>query len=1210
MLRKLLALLLVGLSTFAYAQVRPGSLKGTVIDKATGETIPTANVVIEQDGAIIAGGATDFDGKFHIKPIPAGSYTVKISFTGYATNQTNGVLIEPNKITNHNVSLEEESAVLGDVVVIEYVVPLIDGNKTGKTTTGDDIVNMAVRDVASIAAQTAGVYQADEGSALSVRGGRASSTDVYIDGIKVRGSSSLPQSAIEQQTVITGGVPAQYGDATSGIISVTTRGPSPIYRGGFEAFTSEPFDSYGNNLIGFNLSGPLWKKPNSTTPVAGFRLTGEYQSRRDAFPSAVDLYKVKDSKLAEIEANPLQPSGGGQGVNQSAEFLRFSDLEKIDHRLNAQRKDLRLQGNVRIQTSKTTSLTLGGSFTRVQSNNYSFTSSLMNYNNNSESISTDWRVFGRFQQSFGNQEEESNSLIKNAFYNIQIDYTQNNGLTQDKNHEDNIFRYGHIGKFETLRRRAYNPGSAEDENGNVLSGWEQVVFQDTAVIFTPGPYNPVLANYTSQVYDFIEQGFVTGTTNNLTGISAAGGLRNGDGPTSIYNLWTNVGAVQAGYSKSENQQFRLTASGSADIGDHSIIIGAEFEQRIDRGYSVATTGMWQRMRQLANQHILQLDLDNPVFVRDENGVFLDTINYNRNIDLASQGTFDRNLRLALGLDPNGDDFINIDEYDPDVFSLNMFSADELINEGGGSFVSYFGYDYTGERTSNNVRFEDFFLPGEKLIAPFQPIYMAGYIQDQFSYEDLVFNIGVRVDRYDANQRVLRDQYVLYPTYTAGELSGTVLSGENIPQSVGDDYVVYVDDYTDPNAIVGFRNGDDWYDAQGVRVDNPEDIANATADGRINPFLVNPDQPNQGAEGLTESFKDYEPQINVMPRISFNFPISDEALFFAHYDVLTERPDGFSRANPLDYLNLSLGVAGSINNPDLKPQKTVDYEIGFTQALNKRSSLTISAFYRELRDYIQATSVVQAFPQTYITRQNLDFGTVKGFSVAYDLRRTNNVSINANYTLQFADGSGSSSSSNINLAASGNPNLRTINPLNFDQRHNITLTVDYRFASGRNYTGPVWFGKKVLEQFGANFVFNLGSGTPYSKRARVTPIGGGGSAVIDGSINGSRLPWQFRIDARVSKSFAVKFSKDEKKRPSNLEVYIQANNLLNTLNVLSVYPFTGNPDDDGFLSSPQAVNTINTVTNAAAFVDLYNIRVNNPGAYSLPRRITLGVNFSF
>ena len=34
---------------------------------------------------------------------------------------------------------------------------------------------------------------------------------------------------------------------------------------------------------------------------------------------------------------------------------------------------------------------------------------------------------------------------------------------------------------------------------------------------------------------------------------------------------------------------------------------------------------------------------------------------------------------------------------------------------------------------------------------FNPIYTAGYIQDKFKINDLLFNIGLGIDNYDANQ---------------------------------------------------------------------------------------------------------------------------------------------------------------------------------------------------------------------------------------------------------------------------------------------------------------------------------------------------------------------------------------------------------------------------------------------------------------------------
>ena len=96
-----------------------------------------------------------------------------------------------------------------------------------------------------------------------MRGSRENATSYYVDGIKVRGAIGVPTSGIEQITVVTGGLPAQYGDATGGIISVTTKGPSNKFFGGLEVESSSLFDKYNYNLVGFGLSGPILKKRNT-----------------------------------------------------------------------------------------------------------------------------------------------------------------------------------------------------------------------------------------------------------------------------------------------------------------------------------------------------------------------------------------------------------------------------------------------------------------------------------------------------------------------------------------------------------------------------------------------------------------------------------------------------------------------------------------------------------------------------------------------------------------------------------------------------------------------------------------------------------------------------------------------------------------------------------------------------------------------------------
>ena len=322
MLRKIyLIATLVLTSSLAMAQT--GSLKGVITDAMSGESIPFANLIAEKNGSQIAGTTTDFDGNFTIKPLEPGTYTIKATFVGYGTVEVTGVIVSANKITFQDLKLQQGVAI-GEVKVIAYKKPLLDqDNLSGETKTAEEIVALPTRNIASVAASTAGIYQKDEGDAVNVRGSRSDATEYYVDGIKVRGSMGVPTSGIEQITVITGGVPAQYGDATGGIISITTKGPSNKMFGGVEFETSSLFDSYNYNLLGFALSGPILKKRNTDgskgSSVIGYFLAGELRSVDDTDPSAIGRWKVKDDVLADLQANPFKIA-----PNASAGFLSRS----------------------------------------------------------------------------------------------------------------------------------------------------------------------------------------------------------------------------------------------------------------------------------------------------------------------------------------------------------------------------------------------------------------------------------------------------------------------------------------------------------------------------------------------------------------------------------------------------------------------------------------------------------------------------------------------------------------------------------------------------------------------------------------------------------------------------------------------------------------------------------------------------------------------
>jgi hypothetical protein len=612
-------------------------------------------------------------------------------------------------------------------------------------------------------------------------------------------------------------------------------------------------------------------------------------------------------------------------------------------------------------------------------------------------------------------------------------------------------------------------------------------------------------------------------------------------------------------------------------------------------------------RQYANYHNQELNTDDPSYFNNGTYTYIDY----SNLVGTGQFEFDYNLRTALGLDPNGTDFVNTDGLSPDFLTVDMFGASDLLNSGN-NVVTYFGYDHRGNLLSRKPSLDDFFSERYTLgdgsyytraVGAFEPVYISGYVMDKFAFDDLIFNVGLRIDRYDANQYVPKDPYVISEAYTAGEVDFDNF-GTSRPANIGDDFVVYVDDIRNPTAIQGYRDGDNWYNAQGTLVTDP--FTSVAAGGKINPYLsVDPD------DALTsKAFEEYTPAVNFMPRVAFSFPISEEALFFAHYDILTQRPTSSNRFNPVDYLFMENRNV-LISNPNLRPEKTVDYALGFQQVLSKTSSIKVEAFYRELRDMIQVRRFNGAYPSTYSAFGNLDFGTVKGLTLTYDLRRTGNLWMKTSYTLQFADGTGSTTQTQLALINAGLPNLRTVSPFNYDQRHRIVTTVDYRYGEGKEYNGPVWFGKQIFANTGANLIANLGSGVPYTAQVFPTPITGEISPTTAGGINSARLPWQFTVDMNFDKNFALKFGGEgDKQKAANLNVYLWVTNLLNTQNISSVYRFTGTPDDDGYLAAAQYQNVINTQNSPESFRNYYSMFANNPYNLGSPRQVRLGVRFDF
>ncbi len=181
-----------------------GFVKIKIADKSNNETIPFANVSIEVKGKIIAAGTSNILGECMFDSLSPGIYNFKSNYVGYQSSEITGVNVKNGKTIYLEIKMEA-AASLAEIEIVSYKEPLIDPDtKSGSTVTREEYQHMAVKNINSSAATTAGIYQSDESQELIIRGARQDGTAYYVDGVRVIGSAGVPQSAVDQLTVANG----------------------------------------------------------------------------------------------------------------------------------------------------------------------------------------------------------------------------------------------------------------------------------------------------------------------------------------------------------------------------------------------------------------------------------------------------------------------------------------------------------------------------------------------------------------------------------------------------------------------------------------------------------------------------------------------------------------------------------------------------------------------------------------------------------------------------------------------------------------------------------------------------------------------------------------------------------------------------------------------------------------------------------------------
>ena len=305
------AAVVLGSSALA-AQGTTGKIEGTVRDQS-GAPINGAQVFIV---GTAYSAASNERGYYFINNVPAGVMVVRAQYIGYQPSEVRNVRVFAGQTMTVNAVMEQRAIEVSAVTVTVEQTPIVPRDQvTSKPIVQGDVIQaMPIDNVQEILRLQPGVVEGRTGQ--TIRGGRPTETATYIDGVLVRSLTAsqavtVGTNAIEEASVTTGAMGAEYGEAQSGVVNMVTRAGGQSLRGSVTYMTDDPAgETYGTGLnrIEASLSGPIAR--NLTFFVAT-TLSGQQNAQRSKLAADLPYYVldgISDSVLVAMDTTPTADS--------------------------------------------------------------------------------------------------------------------------------------------------------------------------------------------------------------------------------------------------------------------------------------------------------------------------------------------------------------------------------------------------------------------------------------------------------------------------------------------------------------------------------------------------------------------------------------------------------------------------------------------------------------------------------------------------------------------------------------------------------------------------------------------------------------------------------------------------------------------------------------------------------------------------------------
>jgi outer membrane receptor protein involved in Fe transport len=253
-----------------------GKLAGSVTDAGTRTPLPGATILVEETPF---GAAAEADGRYVILNLPPGVYTLRARMLGYKDLRVENVQLSADLTTEIDFPLESTVLDIGESVTVMAKKKMVVKDLTATTAVvgANQMAALPVTEVKEAVELQAGLVK-DSGGNLHVRGGRTGEISYWIDGVPVTDAYDggtvveVNKEMVQELQVISGAFNAEYGQAMSGIVNVTTKEGSNRFGGSVTAYGGDhisghqtifphinSLDPAGTRNLEASLQGPIIK---------------------------------------------------------------------------------------------------------------------------------------------------------------------------------------------------------------------------------------------------------------------------------------------------------------------------------------------------------------------------------------------------------------------------------------------------------------------------------------------------------------------------------------------------------------------------------------------------------------------------------------------------------------------------------------------------------------------------------------------------------------------------------------------------------------------------------------------------------------------------------------------------------------------------------------------------------------------------------------